>query len=113
MTVFRFKGIWCKMFFVEMLKRAWEVIMAKLASFQEYAEKKEALEQVEALLKECADAEPVVGGNDHLSKLIEEYSLVEEQDLSKEDLISTVAGVLDPGDRIWKQILEKNGGELP
>jgi hypothetical protein len=87
--------------------------MAKHASFREYAEKKEALDQVEAALKECADSEPVVGGNDRLSKLIEEYSLEEEADLSKEDLMSAVAGVLDPGDRIWKQILEKNGGELP
>ncbi len=87
--------------------------MAKLASFKEYAAKKEALDQVEAAIKECAEAEPVVGGNDHLSGLIKEYSLEEEEGLSKEDLISTVAGVLDPGDRIWKQILEKNGGQIP
>ncbi len=86
--------------------------MAEFASFQEYAEKKEALDQVEAALRECADSESAVGGNDRLSKLIEEYSL-EEENLSREDLISTVAGVLDPGDRIWKQILERNGGKLP
>ena len=87
--------------------------MAKLTSFQEYAAKKEALDEIEAALKECAGSESIVGGNDHLSRLIGEYSLTEEEDLSKEDLISTVAGVLDPGDRIWKQILEKNGGKLP
>lgn len=87
--------------------------MAELKSFQEYAAKKEALDQVEAAIKQCADSEPLLGGDDHLSRLVKDYSLVEEEDLSKEDLISTVAGVLDPGDRIWKQILEKNGGELP
>lgn len=87
--------------------------MAELKSFQEYAAKKEALDQVEAALRQCADSEPVVGGNDHLSDLIGEYSLTDEESLSKEELITTVAGVLDPGDRIWKQILEKNGGKLP
>lgn len=87
--------------------------MAELKSFKEYAEKKEALDQVEMLIRKCADSEPVIGGNDHLSELIEDYSLADETVLFKEDLISTVAGVLDPGDRIWKQILEKNGGKLP
>ena len=87
--------------------------MAEVKSFQEYAAKKEALDQVEAALKKCADSESVLGGEDRLSEIIGEYSLADEESLSKEELISTVAGVLDPGDRIWKQILEKNGDRLP
>ena len=87
--------------------------MAEVKSFQEYAAKKEALDQVEAALKKCADSEEILGGEDRLSELIGEYSLAEEESLSKEELMTTVAGVLDPGDRIWKQILEKNGGRLP
>ena len=87
--------------------------MAELKSFKEYAAKKEALDKVEALIQKCADSETLVGGNDHLSELVEDYSLADETVMFKEELLSTVAGVLDPGDRIWKQILEKNGGKLP
>lgn len=89
-----------------------EDIMAEVKDFQEYAAKKEALDKVEAALRACADSEPVLGGDDRLSKLIEDYSLAAEEELSKEELVSTVAGILDPGDRIWNQILEKNGGKL-
>ena len=101
---------WCRMFLLPI--RAREVIMAELKSFQDYTEKRGELDRVEAALKKCADSESVVGGTDHLSELIEDYSLMEES-LSKEELVSTVAGVLDPGDRIWRQILEKNGGKMP
>ncbi len=91
-----------------------EAVMAKLKSFLGYAQKKEALDQVEDILKTCADSQTLVGGDDHLSRLVEKYSLAgDEERLSDEELVSTVAGVLDPEDRIWNQILEKNGGFLP
>ncbi len=90
------------------LKKIAEAVMAEIRSFQEMADSQKALDEFEELLKRVSDSEEVLGGEDHLSQLIGEYSLQEEKILSKEDLMLAAAGKLDPGDRIWQQILEKN-----